>query len=79
MVTFARDDSVDSMQEEFTKLVDAVLFPIVHSGNQVFQCFVEESAVHGLVGPLQHALGGVDACGQVGLCFFVLALLQQIL
>jgi hypothetical protein len=67
------------MQEEFSKLVDAVLLPVVHSGDQVFQCLVEEGAVHGLVGALQHTLSGFYPCRQIGPCWFVLALLQQIL
>ena len=79
LVSLASDDGVDSVQEQLAKLIHAVFLPVINARDQVFQCLVQESAVHCLVSPVQHALGGLDAGCEVRPRRFVLALLQQIL
>ena len=77
--SLASDDRVDSVQEQLAKLVYAVFLPVINARDQVFQCLVQEGAVHCLVSPLQHALGGVDAGCEIRPRRFIFALFQQIL
>ena len=79
LVSLASDDGVDSVKEQLAKLIHAVFLPVINARDQVFQCLVQESAVHCLVSPMQNALGGLDAGCEIRPRRFVLALLQQIL
>lgn len=53
--------------------------PIFHSVGQILQSLIQEVPVDGIVGLVQDSFGRLTTINQVGLGFFVLSLLVQVL
>ena len=69
-----------SVQEEFSELVNPMIFPIIHPSTQVGEGFIPQLAINSRVGLLEYSIRCLDPGGKICFCFLVcIRLISKIL
>lgn len=79
LLRLSGDHSIDTVEEELSKVCDPVVLPVVDSHDEFIQSLVQKVPVDSLVRLLQNTLGSFDSGGQILFGFLVIALFEKVL